>query len=130
MLWSMLVYVLCILVCIDVDAIYRMVHGVPQIFHSFRNASDMYEHGTRNPLVSLPPRVLCPFNAQGALHLPEAYFGLLLPCTVSGRVTDIWRSYITETILTYCHPPASPLHQRTWIISETLTTTRKISTAN
>jgi hypothetical protein len=95
-----------------------MVHGVPKIYHTFKHACDMYENGATNPLMSLPSGVLCPFNAQGAMHLPEAYFALLLPCSVTGRVTDIWRSFIAETILTYIphtcvtYTPAHLDHQR------------------
>ena len=36
---------------------------------------------------------------QATLHFYRAFFGLYMPITVSGRVTDIWRSYITQAIL-------------------------------
>ena len=39
-----------------------------------------------------------PLNAQAALVTPLAYWSLWLPTTVHGRVSDIWRSYIAQTI--------------------------------
>ena len=41
-------------------------------------------------LVSLREGTMMPYNAQATLHAYEALWGLLLPCTVHGRVTDIW----------------------------------------
>ena len=41
-----------------------------------------------------------PFEQQQAtLHFPEAFWGMLLPVTVHGRVSDIWRSYFTQALL-------------------------------
>lgn len=40
-----------------------------------------------------------PWNAQATLVSSQAFFGLLLPATVPGRVSDIWRSYITARLL-------------------------------
>lgn len=36
---------------------------------------------------------------QATLHFPPAFWGMLLPVTVHGRVSDIWRSYFTQTLL-------------------------------
>lgn len=36
---------------------------------------------------------------QATLHFPPAYWGMLLPVTVHGRVSDIWRSYFTQALL-------------------------------
>jgi hypothetical protein len=50
-------------------------------------------------LVSLPRGTMMPYNAQATLHAYDALWGLLLPCTVHGRVTDIWRAYFTQRLL-------------------------------
>jgi len=71
----------------DVDAIYRMTSPLPIRFR-------------REKSILLPPRgVYTPWNAQAVLLSKPAFFGLLLPVTVTGRVSDIWRSYITTRLL-------------------------------
>ena len=42
---------------------------------------------------------LAPYNAQATLHSEGALWGMLLPVTVHGRVSDIWRSYIAQTLM-------------------------------
>lgn len=37
--------------------------------------------------------IMAPFSAQNTLFLQDAFWGLLLPVTVSQRVSDIWRGY-------------------------------------
>ena len=39
-----------------------------------------------------------PYNAQASIHTYKAMFALLLPMTVPGRVSDIWRSYFSQRI--------------------------------
>lgn len=39
------------------------------------------------------------YLCQATLHFPPAFWGMLLPVTVHGRVSDIWRSYFTQTLL-------------------------------
>ncbi len=39
-----------------------------------------------------------PYNAQATLHWYDAFWGLYLPVTVPGRVSDIWRSYFEQTV--------------------------------
>lgn len=71
----------------DVDAIYRMTKPLPISFH-------------REETILIPPQgVYTPWNAQAVLVSEAAFFGLLLPVTVTGRVSDIWRSYITTRLL-------------------------------
>ena len=71
----------------DVDAIFRMTRPLPISFH-------------REETILVPPRaVYTPWNAQAVLVSEPAFFGLLLPVTVTGRVSDIWRSYITTRLL-------------------------------
>jgi len=41
---------------------------------------------------------MMPYNAQATLHAHAALWSLLLPCSVHGRVTDIWRSYFAQRL--------------------------------
>ena len=72
----------------DVDAIYRITMPIP---FSFRRSSN-----TRPLLV--PRGVLTPYNAQATLHFQVGFWALLLPITVHGRVSDIWRSYFAQRL--------------------------------
>jgi hypothetical protein len=74
----------------DVDAIYRLTRPLPV---SFDNAP-----ATAMRLI-IPSGRYSPYNAQATTHMYSAFWGLLLPYTVVGRVTDIWRSYFTQRIL-------------------------------
>ena len=71
----------------DVDAIYRMTRELPLSF------------AAENKILTLPNGTYAPFNSQATLFRSTAAWGLALPITVSPRVTDIWRSYITERLL-------------------------------
>jgi hypothetical protein len=70
----------------DLDAIYRLV--LPHPFDFLTSHS-----------LAMPSRLFSPYNAQATLHTPEGYWGLLLPISVHGRVSDIWRSYLTQRLL-------------------------------
>ena len=72
----------------DLDAIYRITMPIPFSF----NRSD----GTKPLLV--PTGVLTPYNAQATLHFEAGFWALLLPITVHGRVSDIWRSYFAQRL--------------------------------
>ena len=50
------------------------------------------------PLLT-PSNAYSPYNAQATTHLYHAFWGLYLPVTVPGRITDIWRSYFTQRIM-------------------------------
>ena len=66
----------------DVDAVWRMVgEPYPLTF------------GANEKLLAVPPSSMAPFNAQATMWLRKGFSGLLLPITVHGRVSDIWRSY-------------------------------------
>jgi len=79
----------------DVDALYRLTKR--QIHFDFIGPTAA---AAGQPFaVALPKGVLCPYNAQATTHFPGAFFGALLPTTVPGRVSDIWRSYITQRLL-------------------------------
>ena len=78
----------------DVDAIYRLTMSMPRPF-AFKRTDE-----TR-PLM-IPTGVLTPYNAQATLHFESAFWALLLPITVHGRVSDIWRSYVAQTLFWDC----------------------------
>lgn len=73
----------------DVDAIYRMTYKTPFEFYRNESFKDM---------IILPHEVYSPLNAQASLHFEPGFFALYLPVTVHGRVSDIWRSYIAQTL--------------------------------
>jgi hypothetical protein len=72
----------------DVDGIFRLTQPIP--FD--------WPEASQDTLV-LPPGVAAPYNAQAQLSLHGALWGLLLPVSVHGRVSDIWRSYFTQRLL-------------------------------
>lgn len=67
----------------DVDAIYRLLFKQPLIFK--QRAPVLLENGT-----------WCSFNSQNTLFFKEAFPALYLPCHVSFRMTDIWRSFVAQ----------------------------------
>jgi hypothetical protein len=69
----------------DVDAIYRLVHPLPQSFRVDRR-------------VALGSGSWCPFNSQNTTWYPQAYPLLYLPATCTFRMTDIWRSFVAQRI--------------------------------
>lgn len=71
----------------DVDAIYRMTRPLPLKFVR------------KDTILVVPPSTYSPWNAQAVLFRREGFWGMLLPVTVTGRVSDIWRSYITTRLL-------------------------------
>ena len=54
---------------------------------------------TTPPLV-LPKGTYSPYNSQNTLFHYNSFWGLYLPTTVHLRVTDIWRSYWVQKVLT------------------------------
>jgi hypothetical protein len=86
----------------DVDAMYRLTRETP---FDFKNSES-------NDWVLLGNGLLAPYNAQATLILQPALWSLMLPVTVHGRVSDIWRSYIAQRLfwdvgvhLTFAPPP-------------------------
>lgn len=75
----------------DVDAIFRLSQPLP-IFFSRRETRSTIEK------IVLPEGRMAPFNAQATLWTLPSFWGLLLPITVHGRVSDIWRSYIAQRL--------------------------------
>ena len=72
----------------DVDAVYRMTGPLPVGF------------SRADPALVVPPTgTFAPWNAQATLVSSAAFWSLLLPITVTGRVSDIWRSFIADRLL-------------------------------
>jgi len=73
----------------DMDAIFRLTRTLPIHFDNSPRASQLL----------VPAGLYAPYNAQATVHMNSAFWGLFLPFTVPGRVTDIWRSYFTQKFL-------------------------------
>ena len=71
----------------DVDALYRMTRALPLWF----DREDL--------ILRVPEGVFSPWNAQATVFTKDAFWGLVMPISVSGRVADIWRSYVTERLM-------------------------------
>ena len=56
-----------------------------------RNGQEFMSH--KPPFQVLPTGTMAPFGAENTLFLHSAFWGLLLPVSVSQRVSDIWRGY-------------------------------------
>tara|TARA_B110000305_G_C19458059_1_gene652266 strand:+ start:428 stop:1663 length:1236 start_codon:yes stop_codon:yes gene_type:complete len=69
----------------DVDAIFRFTREVPFNFNLNRTSAFL-----------VPIDKFCPFNAQATLWYKQAFKYMILPITVHGRVSDIWRGYIMQ----------------------------------
>ncbi|CAM9930492.1 unnamed protein product, partial [Sphacelaria rigidula] len=88
----------------DVDAKCRLCDGDcgDRQFHFARPLPAAEGDGSAAasaPLKIVPSSAFTPYNAQATLHFSVAFWGLLLPVTVDERVSDIWRSYFTQTLL-------------------------------
>mmetsp|Transcript_19527 Transcript_19527/g.31988 ORF Transcript_19527/g.31988 Transcript_19527/m.31988 type:complete len:873 (-) Transcript_19527:419-3037(-) len=74
----------------DVDAIFRLTNSA-QIGHITFNPS--------SPVIAVRRGIMAPYNTQNTISLYRAFWGLLMPAKVNWRVSDIWRSYITQRLL-------------------------------
>jgi len=93
----------------DVDAVFRLTRKLPCGFGGLP--------GGLPEVLATPPQVFLPYNAQATVHLYEAFWGLMLPVTVHGRVSDIWRAYLTQKLLwdigqVVAFQPAHVVHDR------------------
>lgn len=70
----------------DVDAIYRLIFKNSLVFD-------------KSSPVILEEGVWTPFNSQNTLFFSEVFSMLYLPCHVSFRMTDIWRSFVCNAAL-------------------------------
>jgi hypothetical protein len=71
----------------DLDAIYRLTQPIPDRLG-----------GESKQCIVIGSEGYTPYNAQATYFDSRAFFGLLMPMTVNGRVTDIWRSFIIQRI--------------------------------
>jgi len=71
----------------DVDAIYRLLEPAPLRFRA-----------DAEPVI-LDAGTFCPFNSQNTVIFPDAFELTYLPCFVSFRMTDIWRSFVAQRVL-------------------------------
>jgi STELLO glycosyltransferases len=70
----------------DIDAVHRLTKKLPMTFSPDSN------------FLLVPLHSFVPYNAQATLHTKPAFWATLLPFTVPGRVSDIWRSYFSEAL--------------------------------
>lgn len=75
----------------DVDGIYRLTRQTPMTFALPRESKSQF--------VVVAPGLMSPFNAQATLVKAVGFWSLLLPISVHGRVSDIWRAYISQRLL-------------------------------
>jgi len=73
----------------DIDAVHRMTKPLPMYFKGRDQGG--------SPIVT-PLHAFVPYNAQATIHTPYSLWATLLPSTVPGRVSDIWRGYFAEAI--------------------------------
>jgi len=83
----------------DVDAIYRLLY------------KDAIDFNHRAPVVP-QAGAWCPFNSQNTAFFKEAFPLLYLPCHVSFRMTDIWRSFVAQAAL-WAHNKRVSFHAAT-----------------
>lgn len=83
----------------DIDAIHRLTKPLPNFLVD------------RGMSLLVPVHAYSPYNAQATIHTKNAFWAMLLPSTVLGRVSDIWRSYFAQCIfadtglrLVFSHP--------------------------
>ena len=72
----------------DVDAIHRLIKKLPMVFGPYETTASL----------AVPSHAFVPYNAQATIHTAKAFWATLLPLTVPGRVSDIWRSYFAECL--------------------------------
>ena len=73
----------------DVDAIFRLLFKQPTYFNK-NTGSFIIDAGT-----------YVPFNSQNTVFYKESFILMYLPCFVSFRMTDIWRSFVVKRILNH-----------------------------
>ncbi len=72
----------------DVDAIFRLTMPIPFMFKRLSETKHLM----------MPLGSFTPYNAQATLHFRASFFSMYLPITVTGRVSDIWRSYVSQRL--------------------------------
>lgn len=82
----------------DIDAIHRLVHPLPMTFARPDGSPPETSPVSTKGSIIVPSHAFAPYNAQATIHTHKAFWGLLLPFTVPGRVSDIWRGYFAEAL--------------------------------
>ena len=75
----------------DVDAIFRLTRSSQSLDIKFDNSA---------PPVILPKGTYAPYNSQNTLFTWRSFWSLMLPISVSARVTDIYRAYWAQALMT------------------------------
>lgn len=88
----------------DVDAIFRLTSPHYPVFFSpeTRFSAGIKRDGD-----------IAPFNAQAALFFEPAFESMILPITVHGRVSDIWRGYMAQSLK---NPHCSLIFTPPWVV--------------
>lgn len=81
----------------DIDAVHRLTKPLPISFSSSLMGKD-YQCFFVNISDKSSTYPFVPYNAQSTIHTYSALWALLLPATVPGRVSDIWRAYFSERL--------------------------------
>ncbi len=76
-----------------------VVNESPDVDAIFRLTQDRAVEFTEMPPCALREGQFCPFNSQNTFFHPVAFFTLYLPSTVSMRVSDIWRGYLSQRLI-------------------------------
>jgi hypothetical protein len=76
-----------------------IVNEAPDVDAIFRLTQDRAITFTPQPACFLSKQTFCPFNSQNTFFHPVAFFSLYLPSSVSMRVADIWRGYISQKLI-------------------------------
>ena len=72
----------------DVDSIHRLTSHHLYPFYFLKKPYS----------ITVPLNMVVPTNAQATIFFKRTFWALFLPSTVHGRVTDIWRAYITQSL--------------------------------
>ncbi|KAL3864903.1 hypothetical protein ACJMK2_006550 [Sinanodonta woodiana] len=70
----------------DVDACFRFTREYPINFEAKQTF----------PFCLVPRYSYCPFNERATLWTKQAFQYMVLPLSVSSRVSDVWRSYVAQ----------------------------------
>lgn len=76
----------------DVDAIFRLTRK------NLYSPLNVQFDGSAPPIV-FPKGLFAPFNSQNTIFHYDAFWSMLLPISVTFRVTDIWRGYWAQPLL-------------------------------
>lgn len=83
----------------DVDAVYRLTMNKEIVFN-------------KNTTIGVEKNSWVPFNSQNTVFFQSAFPLLYLPCNVSFRMTDIWRSFVAQRVL-WCFDRRIAFHSST-----------------